>query len=204
MKRPLIGIILLLLIPCIYAQSFITDSDRTNEPGEIESPKEIRFEKPHKWALETSLTFPFGAKIYMLKGSYRISPKSELGFGPAFQNWENTDKTPRGQANAYTLLLSYRYYFYRNFNVEIELWPAYNFFDSYVDGRTYKGLELWAEHKIGYRVDLTPNIYLNVQPGIGHGIWMEHKWPGWDDYSSWELIGRSMVFVPQIIVGWNF
>jgi hypothetical protein len=50
-----------------------------------------------KWALETSLTFPPAAQIYMLKVSVGISHNSELGFGPAFQNWKNTDKVPRGR-----------------------------------------------------------------------------------------------------------
>ncbi len=75
------------------------------------------------WSVETSLTFPM-VRIYMLKFSYRHSDRAELGFGPAFQNWKNTDESFIGQANAYTLVLSYRYYFWKNFNAEIEFWPA--------------------------------------------------------------------------------
>jgi hypothetical protein len=158
----------------------------------------------NKWSMETSLTFAPAAQIYMLKASYQLSGKSELGFGPAFQNWKNTDKEPMGQANAYTLLLSYRYFFYKNFHVELEFWPAYNHFDSFVDGKTYKGLELWVEYKVGYKVNLTNNLYINIQPGLAHGIWMQHKWPEFKDYTTMDLIKNSLVFVPQILVGLTF
>jgi hypothetical protein len=158
----------------------------------------------NNWSIETSLTFAPAAQIYMLKASYQLSEKSELGFGPAFQNWKNTDKEPMGQANAYTLLLSYRYFFYKNFHVELEFWPAYNHFDSFVDGKTYKGLELWVEYKVGYKVGITNNLYINIQPGLAHGLWMQNKWPEFKDYTTMELIKNSLVFVPQILVGWTF
>ena len=158
----------------------------------------------NRWALETSLTFAPAAQIYMLKASYLLSGKSELGFGPAFQNWKNTDKTPMGQANAYTLLLSYRYFFYKNFHVELEFWPAYNHFNSFVDGKTYKGLELWVEYKVGYKAGITNNLYINLQPGLAHGLWMQNKWPEFKEYSTMDFIKKEIVFVPQILVGWSF
>ena len=158
----------------------------------------------NRWALETSLTFAPAAQIYMLKASYQLSGKSELGFGPAFQNWKNTNKVPMGQANAYTLLLSYRYYFWKNFHVELELWPAYNHFNSFVDGKTYKGLELWVEYKVGYKAAITKNLYINFQPGIAHGLWMQNRWPEFKEDSTKEFIKRSIIFVPQILVGWSF
>jgi hypothetical protein len=157
-----------------------------------------------KWSMETSLTFAPAAQIYMLKASYKLSDNAEFGFGPAFQNWKNTDKEPMGQANAYTLLLSYRYFFYKNFHVELEFWPAYNHFDSFVDDKTYKGLELWVEYKVGYKANLTKNLYINLQPGIAHGLWMQNKWPEFKEDSTVDLIRRSIVFVPQILVGWTF
>lgn len=45
----------------------------------------------------------------MLRATYRHSDRVELSIGPA---------------HAYTLILSYRYYFWRKFNVELELWLA--------------------------------------------------------------------------------
>lgn len=158
----------------------------------------------NRWSLETSLTFAPAAQIYLLKASWLVSEKSEVGFGPAFQNWKNTDKTPMGQANAYTLLLSYRYFFWKNFHVELELWPAYNHFNSFIDGRTYKGLELWVEYKVGYKLSLTNKLYVNLQPGLAHGVWMQNKWPDFKDFTKKEFIFESLVFVPQIMLGWTF
>ena len=157
----------------------------------------------NRWSVETSLTFP-AAQIYMLKASYQLTEKSELGFGPAFQNWKNTDKAPRGQANAYTLLLSYRYFFFKNFHVELEFWPAYNHFNSYVDDKTYKGLELWVEYKVGYKASLTKNLYINLQPGLAHGLGVQKTWPDSKDDTYLDFLKNSIVFVPQILVGWTF
>jgi long-subunit fatty acid transport protein len=155
-----------------------------------------------KWSVETSLTFPV-AQIYMLKASYRLNERVELGIGPAFQNWKNTDTSPLGQSHAWTLLLSYRYYIWRKFNIEIELWPAWNRFESTYDGNTYRGLELWAEYKAGWRFDLGNRLYLNLQPGIGHAIWMQNKWPDveYDHYG--EFITGSIIFVPQLMMGFK-
>ena len=158
----------------------------------------------NRWSLETSLTFAPAAQIYMLKASFQLSEKSDLGFGPAFQNWKNTDKVPMGQANAATLLLSYRYFFWKNFHVELELWPAYNHFHSYVDAKTYKGFELWVEYKLGYKAGITKHLYVNFQPGIAHGVWMQNRWPEFRDDSALEFIKRSFVFVPQILLGYTF
>jgi hypothetical protein len=109
-------------------------------------------------------------RIYMLKFSYKYSDRWELGIGPAFQNWRNEEESFLGQANAYTLLLSGRYYFWKKFHVELEFWPAWNRFESFVDNNTYRGLELWVEYKLGYRVDMGRRFYLNIQPGIGISI----------------------------------
>jgi hypothetical protein len=154
------------------------------------------------WSMETSLTFAPVAQIYMLKISVGISENSELGFGPAFQNWKNTEKAPRGQANAYTLLLSYRFFFWKNFHVELELWPAYNHFNSFVDDKTYKGFELWVEYKVGYKAPITKHLYINFQPGLAHGLWMQNRWPEFN--STRDMIEKSFVFVPQILLGWTF
>ena len=157
----------------------------------------------HRWSIETSLTFPI-VRIYMVKAGYHLTERSELGFGIAFQNWRNDDDVPMGQSNAWTIPLSYRYYFWRNFNVELELWPAYNQFESFVDGRTYKGFELWIEYRAGYRIDLNSNISLNLQPGIGHPLWLQHRWPGLEDKSNHEFISDMVIFVPQVLIGWKF
>lgn len=156
-----------------------------------------------QWSLETSLSFPM-ARIYMLKASYKYSEKVELGIGPAFQKWENLSHSPLGQTNAYTLLMSYRYFFLGNFHAEVELWPAWNKFESFYDGNTYRGLELWAEYKLGYRLNLSPRFYLNLQPGIGHAIWMQKKWPDIEYNSYREFLTGSVIFVPQVMAGIRF
>ncbi len=157
----------------------------------------------NRWSLETSLTFPV-VRIYMLKFFYEHSDRVELGFGPAFQNWKNTDESFIGQANAFTLVLSYRYYFWKNFNAEIEFWPAWNHFESFVDGKTYKGPELWVEYKVGYKWDFAQRFYLNIQPGIGHALWLQQDWPGVDKKPYGEFVKGSVIFVPQVLVGWRF
>ena len=156
----------------------------------------------NRWSVETSLTFPM-VRIYMLKFSYKYSDRAELGFGPAFQNWKNTDESFIGQANAYTLVLSYRHYFWRNFNAEIEFWPAWNHFNSFVDGKTYKGPELWVEYKVGYKWDFARRFYFNIQPGIGHVLWLQQDWPGVDKEPYGEFVKGSLIFVPQIMMGFN-
>ena len=156
------------------------------------------------WAAETSLTFHM-VRIYMLKFSYKYSGKVELGFGPAFQNWKNEDQSFLGQAHAYTLVLSSRYYFWNKFHVEVELWPAWNRFESFIDNNTYKGLELWAEYKLGYRVDMGQRFYMNIQPGIGHPVWMQNKWPGVEQHDTFfDLIRNETIFVPQVLLGFRF
>lgn len=191
-----------LLISCLLmlllSQNVLARQTNLNSVG---SDKSGSSEKC--WSIETSLTFPM-ARIYMLKFSYRHSDRAEIGFGPAFQNWKNTDESFIGQANAYTLVLSYRYYFWRNFNAEIEFWPAWNHFNSFVDDKTYKGPELWVEYKVGYKWDFAQRFYLNIQPGIGHALWLQQDWPGVDKKPYGEFVKGSVIFVPQVLVGLKF
>jgi hypothetical protein len=155
-----------------------------------------------QWFIETSLSFPI-ARIYMIKFSFSPTDKAELGMGPAFQNWKNLDVSPLGRANAYTLVISYRYYFWRNFNAEIEFWPAWNHFESFMDGKTYKGPELWVEYKVGYKWEFARRFYLNIQPGIGHALWLQQNWPGVDKTPYLDFVKGSIIFVPQVLWGWN-
>jgi hypothetical protein len=156
-----------------------------------------------QWSVETSLTFPM-VRIYMVKGAYRPSDGVELGFGGAFQNWKNVDEAPLGQSHAWTLLLSCRRYLWRGLHAEIEFWPAYNQFKSYLDDQTYRGFELWVEYKLGYAVALTPRVRLLVQPGIGHALWMQTRWPDLEYESFADLVSQSVIFVPQVMVSRRF
>lgn len=189
----MLGRILLLLF---ISSARLLKPLRTHQPG-------INLTLDKRRSIETSLTFPM-ARIYMLKSSYKYSDRVDLGIGPAFQNWRNYDKAPRGQTHAYTLLLSYRNYFWRNFNVEIELWPAWNYFDSFVDGKTYRGPELWAEYKLGYKWNFSQHFYLIFQPGIGHAVWVQQDWPNVKKRPYAEFVKGSIIFVPQVFLGFRF
>ena len=202
-----IGILFVFLLKSLQLHAVIPSSLADPEPSFLmtnNSAYSLVSDRQSRWAAEASLTFHI-VRIYMLKFSYKYSDRVELGIGPAFQNWKNEEESFLGQANAYTLLLSYRYYFWRQFSVEVELRPAWNHFVSFIDNNTYKGLELWAEYKIGYRLDLGQRFYLNIQPGIGHPVWMQNKWPGVEKYDSFfELIRNETIFVPQLMVGFRF
>jgi len=183
-------------------------STSIEEPAVISGASKITSEVPEKtddlsrWSLETSLTFHI-VNIYMLKATYRYSDRVELSIGPGYQNWKNEDQSFIGQAHAYTLILSYRYYFWRKFNVELELWPAWNNFKSFIDNNTYRGLELWVEYKLGYRVDLGRRFNINIQPGIGHPVWLQNKWPGVEYDNQLKFMLDGLIFVPQVLLGFR-
>ncbi len=198
LRRHLLALgVMLFLCSVINSKIHASDKHPIN-PSEL-TPKHSK----SLWSVETSLTFPM-ARIYMLKFSYKYSDRVELGIGPAFQNWRNKDQSPQGQTHAYTLLLSYRYYFWRNFNAEIEFWPAWNHFDSFVDGKTYRGPELWVEYKVGYKWDFAQCFYLILQPGIGHALWLQQDWPDVEKKPYGEFVKGSIMFVPQVFLGFRF
>lgn len=144
------------------------------------------------WGIGTSITYPIN-DIYMIQSSYSPCGHGDLLLGAAFQNWEND----QGQANAYTLLLGYRKYLWRGLHAEMELWPAYNPFESSVDGKTYKGMELWASLRIGYKFDFKAignDFYILAQPSIGLGVLRGNKWPDMEK-------DDDAVFEPQVILG---
>ena len=203
MKTIIILILLAVLKPYnLFAFDLsMYEPESTVTPDTAGAVSQVKIDR--RWSVESSLTFPI-VRIYMVKAGYHITERSEIGFGFAFQNWRNDDEVPMGQSNAWTIPVSYRYYLWRNLNFEVELWPAYNHFESFVDGRTYKGFELWIEYRAGYRFDLPYNLFLNVQPGLGHPVWMQHRWPGLEDKSTPEFIGDMVIFVPQVLVGWKF
>lgn len=101
--------------------------------------------------------------------------------GYMFQNFEND----LGRAHAQTLLIGWQQYLWRGLEVEFELWPSYNRWRSSVDGKVYRGFDLWAEGRIGYRFDFrTAGVdwYLLPQVLYGKGLWMQYDPPG--DFSE--------------------
>ncbi|MFA4922244.1 MAG: hypothetical protein WC611_08955 [Candidatus Neomarinimicrobiota bacterium] len=147
-----------------------------------------------KWAIETSLTFPI-VQIYQFHFAYRFNEKSEFLVGPCFQNFDKETFS----VNAYTLLLGYRYYIWRNLHLENELYPAYNKIYSTLDQKYYDGFEAWNEIRLGYHVFLINNkLYIEFAPGIGFGIFRQNKPPNFDKEMD------AITFVPQINLGFKF
>jgi hypothetical protein len=144
------------------------------------------------WGIGTSITYPL-AEIYMMQVSYSPWESGDILGGLAYQNWKND----QGRANAYTLLLGYRQYAWKGLHAEMELWPAYNPFQSSVDGKTYTGLELWMSLRIGYRIDFEladSDFFILAQPSIGFGVVRDNPWPE-------KAKGDGAIFEPQIILG---
>jgi hypothetical protein len=50
-------------------------------------------------------------------------------------------------------------------------------------------------------MDFGDKYYLNLQPGLGHAIYLENIWPGLsrDAYNK-----NSLMFVPQLVTGAHF
>jgi hypothetical protein len=154
------------------------------------------------WNIETSLTFPIN-RIYMVNMAYSFKDKNEILFGYAFQNWKNVSAKPMGQAHANTITIGYRYYFWRGLNSELMLFPAYNKFESFVDNKSYSGFEIWSEYRLGYKFDVNTNLcnfYINIQPGVGHAIYMQNIWPGLNKNAFRK---ESLSFIPQIAIGFK-
>lgn len=145
-----------------------------------------------KWGIGTSITYPM-AGIYMMQVSYSPWESGNVLGGIAFQNWEND----QGQANAYTALLGYRHFVWKGLHTEMELWPAYNPFQSSLDGKTYAGIELWMSLRVGYRFGFQlagSEFFILAQPSVGFGVARDNPWPDKEK-------GDGAVFEPQIILG---
>jgi hypothetical protein len=67
-----------------------------------------------------------------------------------------------------------------------------------------KGPELWIEYTIGYKWNFAPRFYLNIQPGLGHALWLQQDWPGVEKKPYGEFVKGSVIFVPQVLIGWAF
>lgn len=147
------------------------------------------------WSLEVGATPPI-VRIYLAQAAYAVRDGREILFGACFQNW----KSDRGQAHAYSLVLGYRHSVWRGLHGEVSLFPAYNPFRSAVDGRTYRGVELWGEVRIGYRFEVRVggvDFLIIPQPGIGRGLYRHNPWPGNEE-------DGKLQFIPMVYVGLAF
>jgi len=157
-----------------------------------EAPVDIS--KP--WSVGVSVTYPLGANIWEIQFSYGLWDYGEILIGGAYQNWTNE----LGTAHGSTLLLGYRQYLWNGFHVEAEFWPAWNPFDSSVDGKTYSGFDLWCSFRAGYRLDVPvagQDFFVLIQPSLGFGLARQNPWPGMPPSPS------APMFEPQLITGWK-
>ncbi|TVR31256.1 MAG: hypothetical protein EA390_06770 [Balneolaceae bacterium] len=145
-----------------------------------------------EWSVATSLTYPI-VRIYQVHIGYKPEGNHEFIFGPAYQNFKSGSIT----SYAMTLILGYRYYVWKDLHFEAELWPAYNPMYSDVTESYYRGVELWAEIKIGYKFMLYRNLFIQPAPGIGFGIFRTNKPPLFDEGID------TPIFVPQLLIGIN-
>jgi hypothetical protein len=147
------------------------------------------------WGLEVSPTFLL-APIYMGQATWSAWDHGDVVFGYAFQHMTSNSRGA-GQTHGHSILLGYRQFIWKGLNVEFQAWPTYDRFQSFVDGRTYPGLELWCEAYLGYRFDFQfkgATWYVLPQPGIGWGMYRSNKWPRFSEAKQVEL-------VPQLILG---
>jgi hypothetical protein len=141
-----------------------------------------------KWSAEYSIGGTI-FEIYAAQVLYKISDNSQIIFGPCFQNYKND----QGRANAYTFLIGYRHTFLKNITIDYELFPAYNEFESSIDGEIHKGYEVYSELRPGYKINFSigkTNLYILPQLTIGYGIWTNNKWPDFDKQPNPALMGN--------------
>lgn len=155
-------------------------------------------EDPYKHSIEFSPIATI-AKIYALQYAYSVSRENELIAGLAYGNIQY----PFGSAHAPTVIVGYRRYVWDKFNVEYQLWPAYNMFYSNVDQKYYDGLELWNEFRAGYRFDVPVQgipSFINVQAICGFGLW-----PGNKPAAFLDKMEKEPFFIyPNITLGSRF
>jgi hypothetical protein len=147
------------------------------------------------WALEVSPTFLL-APIYMAQATWSAWTYGDVVVGYGFQHMTSSSRGA-GQTHGHSLLLGYRQFIWKALSLEVQAWPTYDRFQSYVDGRVYPGVELWCEAYLGYRFDFVvqhTTFYIMPQPGIGWGMYRSNKWPRYSDAKQYEL-------VPQVLLG---
>ncbi|MBN2414154.1 hypothetical protein JXQ31_20940 [candidate division KSB1 bacterium] len=146
-----------------------------------------------KWGFGTSITYPL-ANIYLVHINFKLNEKHKIFFGPCFQNFKHESF----KVNAYTLLLGYRYFFWKGLHVETEVYPAYNNIFSNVTQRHYPGIEMWGELKIGYQFNFYGNrLFIQPAPGIGFGFFQTNKPPNFDEEIKYPI------FTPQLLIGFR-
>ena len=61
---------------------------------------------------------------------------------------------------------------------------------------------LKATYRYSDRVER--RFHINVQPGIGHPVWLQNKWPGVEYDNQLKFMLDGLIFVPQVLLGFRF
>lgn len=175
-------------------------------------------EQKFKHAIELSPLSPV-FKIYAIQYAYSFDEKNIGVIGFAYSHLVDNAQTKKypdwmkyiltqnkrtkdyGVSNAYTLFFGYRRYIWNRFNLEYQLWPAYNSYYSYQEKKYYNGFDLWNELRSGYTVNLQlakQSTYINLQYLFGMGLVRGYK-P--DDFGK---EGDRIVHYPLFFIGWRF
>ncbi len=132
----------------------------------------------HRLGLEVTPLSPL-IRIWVLHLTYALWSQGELTTGYAYMNNNLGDL---GRANAHSVLLGYRHFFWRGLHAELELWPAYDRVLSFEDNQTYAAFDIWGELRVGYRFDLLRNetldLYVLPQLAVGTGLYSSNPPPG--------------------------
>ena len=141
-------------------------------------------------------------EVYSLQYSYRITPRLSLVTGLAYVNVYVHDQQGNtiGKMNSPTLPVGMRVYIWRNFHIEYQLWPAYNFYYDRVGERYYNSFDLYNELRAGYRFDFTianMPLFSNLQYVLGFGLY-----PGNKPENFTKAVENAPLFhVPSISIG---
>ncbi len=105
-------------------------------------------------------------RIYVLNYSYRITPSSDIFFGPYYANIKFKDI---GNTDAPGFTVGYRQYIWKGVHLEYQLIPQWDHFYEENEKKTYPlGFDLWNEFRLGY----TWNFELWSQPAF-----INFQWP---------------------------
>jgi hypothetical protein len=142
----------------------------------------------------------FIGNFYSAVYSYEFSPHNHVMLGVAYEN-------PRydfGTTHAPALIIGYRRYFWKGWNADIALWPAYNSFYEKNEKKHYKGLELWSEFRTGYDFTFKAgklHCFIMPQFIVGKGVFRGNKPQSFIDYYKHD---EHVFIAPNIALGIKF
>lgn len=158
-------------------------------------------ESNNKYGIEIfPLVIPF--KIYSAQFVYEITPKDCFIIGFTYlNNYYPNKKNAIGQFFAPSIPFGYRRYLWENLNIEMQLWPAYNFYKDLTDNKFYKGFDLVGNIRFGYRFNFNIKelkFYTNIQIEYLYGIYKGNK------PDNFNKVDAGLPFFPALSLGYKF